>query len=613
VPGLRFGFAWVVALTLTALGCGTPDSGTGSTSSGSVPCSVALDCPSGYTCYAGICTPKSGGNLGKTDIKVADSSGPDAGGSTDEADAGATTKADTSKPANPGTVEVCKSAAECDDGNGCTKDDCIAGLCVHPNQGGTGCGCASTKQCDDGNSCTVDKCLNEVCSYSVWKDPKGIDKSCCKADDDCATGKCVANRCLAPCQSDGDCATDKPCTAAKCVNGQCGLLPIQGCCATNADCGSCATCDGGACVAKPDKGCCEQDGQCDDGNACTTDSCKNYACSYVKAEAACCESAADCNDGNPCTTKACTGGKCSFSPKADCCKADADCDDGKACSVDSCIQNKCQYDSAPCNPKQTCGDGQCLAPSETCSNCPSDCGSCSGGGGNNKCGNGVCDIGETLSCPSDCNGGGGGGGSCVGKCGGMGSGLCWCDAGCSSAGDCCSDYATACGGGGGAKCGNGKCETGETKTNCPGDCGGSTTCGNGKCTAAEITSCNIDCGKTISDLQINPCVVSSCSSAWLQCKSNATCKGMINCILDCGQDDLCAASCVEAVTNNTQFASLDACKGTKCASGGGGGCGAGAETCKGKCGGAGSGGCMCDDLCEAFGDCCPDFQACGCF
>lgn len=40
-------------------------------------------------------------------------------------------------------------------------------------------------------------------------------------------------------------------------------------------------------------------------------------------------------------------------------------------------------------------------------------------------------------------------GSCVGACGGpAASGSCWCDAGCQQSGDCCGDYASACGGGG---------------------------------------------------------------------------------------------------------------------------------------------------------------------
>jgi hypothetical protein len=41
-----------------------------------------------------------------------------------------------------------------------------------------------------------------------------------------------------------------------------------------------------------------------------------------------------------------------------------------------------------------CGDGICNS-GESCSTCPTDCGSC--------CGNGICDNGETCStCPSDC-------------------------------------------------------------------------------------------------------------------------------------------------------------------------------------------------------------------
>ncbi|OYT42507.1 MAG: hypothetical protein B6U86_00160, partial [Candidatus Altiarchaeales archaeon ex4484_43] len=74
-----------------------------------------------------------------------------------------------------------------------------------------------------------------------------------------------------------------------------------------------------------------------------------------------------------------------------------------------------------------CGNSICEA-TETCENCPADCGSCPMGA---VCGNGICEATETCeNCPADC-------GSCP-----MG-----------------------------AVCGNGICEATETCENCPADCG----------------------------------------------------------------------------------------------------------------------------------------------
>jgi hypothetical protein len=90
---------------------------------------------------------------------------------------------------------------------------------------------------------------------------------------------------------------------------------------------------------------------------------------------------------------------------------------------------------------------------------------------------------------SVCGGGGGGGGanSCVGNCNGQAPGGCYCDTACTGAGDCCADYANACGGGGGGSgslCGKNPAAT------CKSMCGGA---GKGSCYCDDFCQTAGDC------------------------------------------------------------------------------------------------------------------------
>jgi hypothetical protein len=44
----------------------------------------------------------------------------------------------------------------CDDGNLCTIDACVNGVCQHV-----------PVNCDDGNSCTIDQCINGICTHTL--------------------------------------------------------------------------------------------------------------------------------------------------------------------------------------------------------------------------------------------------------------------------------------------------------------------------------------------------------------------------------------------------------------------------------------------------------------
>lgn len=122
----------------------------------------------------------------------------------------------------------------CDDGNPCTFDYCINGVCVHdfapqgtscPDgscDGNGECGITCANGCDDGNPCTTDNCVNGVCQNV--NAPAGTP---------CPDGQCDGNgTCMPECEN--GCDDGNPCTFDSCVNGVCQHinLPIGAPCPT---------------------------------------------------------------------------------------------------------------------------------------------------------------------------------------------------------------------------------------------------------------------------------------------------------------------------------------------------------------------------------------------
>jgi putative metal-binding protein/slime mold repeat-containing protein len=131
---------------------------------------------------------------------------------TDECDAGTCRNV-----AVPGCVP-CATAAECIDADPCTDDICDAGACSHPAH--PGCTrCTSTAQCDDQNQCTTDACESLVCSNvpipgCVVCNPTpencsdGVDNDC-DGLVDCADPDCAAfPACIPPPESCSNCIDD---------------------------------------------------------------------------------------------------------------------------------------------------------------------------------------------------------------------------------------------------------------------------------------------------------------------------------------------------------------------------------------------------------------------
>lgn len=117
--------------------------------------------------------------------------------------------------------------------------------------------------------------------------------------------------------------------------------------------------------------------------------------------------------------------------------------------------------------------------------------------------------------------------SCAGRCGKYTKGAkCQCDGKCSQYKDCCSDYTKLCTQA--DLCGNGKCDAGETASNCAKDCGATT---------SKLVQCAMD----------------KCSSEHSACLKDSKCKATIDCAVKC-DSYYCLNQCA---ANNYTKATID--------------------------------------------------------
>ena len=250
--------------------------------------------------------------------------------------------------------------------------------------------------------------------------------------------------------------------------------------------------------------------------------------------------------GPVCGNGACESGETSSSCPVDC----------KTTTTPVCGNGKCEagenVEMCPADCKSTgpvCGNGTCDS-GETASSCPSDCGTTTSG----FCGDLSCKSPENAtSCPLDCDTKSQQMLMCAESACGSQASMCMGDKACMTAVNCfmkcgsltpdsscgsmcmsglpsntmsevgslltcvqssCSTTSPSCGNGkcesgetysncpvdcppSGPVCGNGTCESGETPSSCPSDCKSTTTCGNGQCDSGETSStCPSDCPAT---------------------------------------------------------------------------------------------------------------------
>ena len=330
-------------------------------------------------------------------------------------------KQDPSKGGAGVCCDLAGDNGQCNDGNGCTWDVCLASKCQHTPV--SEC-CKLDIDCKDASTCTLDACEIPkdasgvaIAEVGQCKHPKS-DPLCCEMNTDCGDGKyCTVDMCNkvngAPsgtckftktdatcCDIDGDCNDGKYCTSDVCVNHFCVHGPDTfkpNCCEfSNSECDDKNPCTANTCdtankkcvyTAGPDTSCCVDSSTCNDNDCTTTDYCDSFnTCKYQPAADAC-KADVDCDDGLPCTDDKCDTsgacGKCTHSQNAGCCQADYECDDSKAigttppnpkaaCTADKCVQNKCAYAATPnccvddadamvaCDDKNSCTIDYCL-------------------------------------------------------------------------------------------------------------------------------------------------------------------------------------------------------------------------------------------------------------
>ncbi|MDP6943430.1 MAG: hypothetical protein QF464_04715, partial [Myxococcota bacterium] len=211
------------------------------------------------------------------------------------------------------TILCCSSDSDCDDGNPCTRDLCVADDYFDPGNIGPNARCLhieaelagvdDAEVCDDGVECTIDSC--GYCNFNWCDTPDCVHEYVDELCPDTDGNPCTYPRCWESGGNSDGCSDDLSIAEQHEVDG------------TVCD-------DGDLCTA--DDQC--QDGQCisscDDGIDCTLDSCDE--------QGSCLSTPSDvvCDDDNPCTLDVCDVelGECDHSNIV------GGCDDANVCTAD---------------------------------------------------------------------------------------------------------------------------------------------------------------------------------------------------------------------------------------------------------------------------------------
>ncbi|MBN2496240.1 MAG: putative metal-binding motif-containing protein [Deltaproteobacteria bacterium] len=281
-----------------------------------------------------------------------------------------------------GQTDECLTDDDCDDGQGCTTDDCRDGVCDYTRL-------PNGIECDDGDPCTEDDACSEGNCEGAQKDCSALDAACshgvcnrqtglCEAEtldgQDCDDGQwcTVGDICAGDiCQGQArECDDDDDCTVDTCdeADDTCRFTlqprpgeegpPGDASCSNGVDDDCDRDTDG------EDANChvCIEDADCDDTNECTDDRCESDACVNEPVR-----NGTECDLGLYCTPEpTCQNGSC-VGAERDCSLLDSDCAEGICSeSLRDCVESPLQDglpcdDGDPCSSLDTCRSGECSA------------------------------------------------------------------------------------------------------------------------------------------------------------------------------------------------------------------------------------------------------------
>ncbi len=393
----------------------------------------------------------------------------------------------------------CTADSDCDDVNACTADSCdlstgncaiVPKACPAPNgcqNGACDPGTGACKAVTKPGWCFIDsQCVGD--SDALAGNPCEI---CASKKDSGKWSAAVGDYC-----SDGNaCTFGDVCD----VDGECKGTAQKGCCKTDSDCGpppspcQTVTCNAslGLCSTGSKAGCCTSGVCCDvfshtfkaaktpcaDAALSTEYKCAGSAIQERETNPGCNGTASDGCTSNPAFTSlgpwttiqncgagsACVASGSGVKPT---CKAVSQCTSGACCDLTTgkykangaaCGSSsfKTQWQCSGTSTQKRTGQQTCTGASTACSSQDADL-QWSGWSTSQVCGAGTtCTVaagGTSASCKAGATN------SCAGKCGGQGSGTCYCDSICATVGDCCSDFGTQC--------------CGQSENTCNGKCGG---------------------------------------------------------------------------------------------------------------------------------------------